>query len=200
EMVQGLDLVRIQIMIAQGETLPISQDDVNLRGAAVECRIYAEDPDNNFYPSPGKILRLRTPSGPGVRDDSGVYEGWTVPIEYDPLISKLVAWGSTRAEAIARMQRALREYQIEGIKSNIGLFQDVLSHPDFQKGEFDTSFIDLVLGKRRPLPKVDNVYRDLTAIATALFHSERSPAPLDTPKPNDSPWKLDARRRSLRPS
>src|SRR5262249_13211274 len=153
-----------------------------------------------FFPSPGKIGRLRTPSGPGVRDDSGVYEGWTVPIDYDPLISKLVAWGSTRAEAIARMQRALREYQIEGIKSNIGFFRQVLQHPDFKRGDFDKSFIDLVLGKRPPLPKVDNVYRDLTAIATALFHSERSPAPLDTPKPSDSPWKLDARRRSLRPS
>src|SRR6185369_9432486 len=100
EMVTGLDLVKLQIKVAAGETLPIRQEDVALRGAALECRIYAEDPANNFFPSPGKIVRLQTPSGPGVRDDSGVYEGWTVPIDYDPMISKLVTWGATRAEAI----------------------------------------------------------------------------------------------------
>ena len=97
EMVTGLDLVKLQLIVAAGEELPLRQDDVVMRGAAIECRIYAEDPDNNFFPSPGKIVRLRTPSGPGVRDDSGVYEGWTIPIDYDPLISKLAAWGRTCA-------------------------------------------------------------------------------------------------------
>ena len=100
-----LHLVKLQIAVAAGDRLPLRQDDIVMRGAALECRIYAEDPENNFFPSPGRIVRLRRPSGPGVRDDSGIYEGWTVPIEYDPLLSKLVAWGSDRTEAIARMQR-----------------------------------------------------------------------------------------------
>ena len=148
EMVTGLDLVKLQLIVAAGEELPLRQDDVVMRGAAIECRIYAEDPDNNFFPSPGKIVRLRTPSGPGVRDDSGVYEGWTVPIDYDPLISKLAAWGATREEALARSERALREYQIQGIKSNIGFFLEVLRDPDFRKGDFDTGFIAQWFKKR----------------------------------------------------
>jgi len=169
----------------------------------MECRIYAEDPDNNFFPSPGKIVRLRTPSGPGVRDDSGVYQGWTVPIEYDPLISKLVTWGSSRKESIARMQRALREYQVDGIKSNIGFFRDVLRHPAFQKGDFDTGFIDRFLQSgydpegHRPAPQPD---RTLAAIAAAVFHSERQIAPVEPEKQSDTFWKLDARRRGLRTS
>src|SRR5262249_4469846 len=142
EMVTGIDLVKQQIRIAAGEKLSLRQDQIALRGAAIECRIYAEDPENNFFPSPGRIQHLRTPSGPGVRDDSGVYEGWTVPIEYDPLISKLAVWAATRAETIERMQRALREYRIEGIKTNIAFFLDVLNDPDFRKGDFDTSFIE----------------------------------------------------------
>src|SRR5579872_1311977 len=107
ELVTGLDLVQWQIRIANGEKLPFGQEDVELRGHAIECRIYAEDPENNFFPSPGKLTRLLTPSGPGIREDSGVYEGWSVPLDYDPMLSKLVAWAPDRAQAIARMQRAL---------------------------------------------------------------------------------------------
>src|SRR5438552_18905739 len=129
EMVTGLDLVQWQIRIAAGENLGLRQEDVVMRGAAVECRVYEEDPSNNFLPSPGKIATLRTPAGPGIRDDGGVYQGWTVPIDYDPLISKLVAWGATRDEAIGRMKRALGEYHIEGIKTNISFFLEVLDHP-----------------------------------------------------------------------
>jgi acetyl-CoA carboxylase biotin carboxylase subunit len=200
EMVTGLDLVKLQIGIAAGEKLPLKQSEIVMRGAAIECRIYAEDPKNNFFPSPGKIERLRVPSGPGVRDDGGVYEGWTVPIDYDPLISKLVAWGSTREEAVARMQRALREYQIEGIQTNIGFFQQVLRDSDFRKGDFDTGFIDRFLRSiqdRESAPQRSE--RDLAAIAAAVFHSERS-TPLETTSGSESPWKLDARRRGLRPS
>src|SRR5262249_10327331 len=102
EMVTGLDLVKEQIRVASGERLTFQQKDVMMRGSAIECRVYAEDPDNHFFPSPGTIRLLRTPSGPGIRDDSGVYEGWTVPLDYDPLISKLVAWGPTRQDAIER--------------------------------------------------------------------------------------------------
>jgi len=199
EMVTGLDLVQLQIGIAGGEELPLRQADVVMKGAAIECRIYAEDPANNFFPSPGKILRLRKPSGPGVRDDGGVYEGWTVPIDYDPLISKLVTWAPTRARAIARMQRALREYEIEGIKSNIGFFQQLLRDSDFQQGQFDTGFIETFMPRvheQRSSPEASE--RDLAAIAAALFHSARAEATPAEPAVPESRWKLDARRRALR--
>jgi acetyl-CoA carboxylase biotin carboxylase subunit len=140
---------------------------------------------------------LRTPSGPGVRDDSGVYEGWTVPIDYDPLISKLVAWGSTRDQAIARMRRALMEYQIEGIRSNIPFFFEVLDHPDFGQGDFDTGFIDRWLQTRRP-SKPSEVDRDLATIAAVLFHSTRPATTDQTTNRAESLWKLDGRRRGLR--
>ena len=198
ELVTGLDLVKLQIRLAAGEKLPIVQDDVLIRGAAIECRIYAEDPDNNFFPSPGKISMLRTPSGPGVRDDSGVYEGWTVPIEYDPLISKLATWGATRDEAIARMQRSLREYHVEGIKTNIGFFLEILRHPDFLRGDFDTGFIDRWLAGRGLQPKMSEDDRSFAALAVALFHSERSEQPSDSTAQQTSAWKIEGRRRSLR--
>jgi acetyl-CoA carboxylase, biotin carboxylase subunit len=200
EMVTGLDLVKLQIAVARGEKLALQQGDVAMRGAAIECRIYAEDPENNFFPSPGKIVRLRKPSGPGVRDDGGVYEGWTVPIEYDPLISKLVAWGSTRDEAIARMQRALREYRIEGIKTNVRFFSEILRHPDFRKGDFDTGFIDRWLKSRQPDTTAGSTDRNLAALAAALFHSERAAAVPQETSLSESLWKLDARRRGLRSS
>ncbi len=129
ELVTGLDLVHLQLRIASGEKLPFQQEDVTLRGHAIECRIYAEDPDNNFFPSPGKIQRLVRPSGPGVREDSGVYEGWNVPLDYDPMLSKLIAFAPDRAMAIARMQRALDEYFIGGIKTNLGLIPQNSSTP-----------------------------------------------------------------------
>ena len=145
EAVTGLDLVKLQIRIAANEPLPFRQDDIQLRGAALECRIYAEDPENNFFPCPGRITALETPAGPGVRDDSGVYAGWTVPVEYDPLISKLITWGATREEAIERMRRALDEYYIGGIKTNIALFKTILRFPDFLEGHLDTELIDRLL-------------------------------------------------------
>ncbi|HEY6991921.1 MAG TPA: acetyl-CoA carboxylase biotin carboxylase subunit, partial [Bryobacteraceae bacterium] len=165
EMVTGVDLVKLQVGIAAGEKLPVSQEQVVLGGSAIECRIYAEDPDNNFFPSPGKIVRLRTPSGPGIRDDSGVYEGWTVPIDYDPMISKLVAWAPSRTEAIARMQRALREYQVEGIKSNVRFFREILQHKDFLSGDFDTGFIDRWLRDRNSPADGSETDKHLAAIA-----------------------------------
>ena len=200
EMVTGLDLVRLQIAIASGEKLPLRQDEVIMKGAAIECRVYAEDPANNFFPSPGRIFRLRTPAGPGIRDDSGVYEGWTVPIDYDPLISKLAAWGTTREEALGRMQRALREYHIDGIKTNISFFVEILGHPDLRKGDFDTGFIDRFLKASSGRTPLSEPERDLAAIAAAIFHSSRSQAPADTSPAGESPWKSDARRRGLRPA
>ena len=141
ELVTGIDLVREQILIAAGEKLTIKQEDVQWLGHSVECRVYAEDPEKNFLPSPGKITKLRTPSGPGVRDDSGVYEGWEVPLFYDPMISKLATYGATREEAINRMQRALREYYVGGIRTTIPFFQGVLDDAVFRSGDLDTGFI-----------------------------------------------------------
>src|SRR5216683_5529682 len=131
ELITGLDLVQLQIRIAAGETLPFSQHDVQMRGHAIECRIYAEDPDNNYFPSPGKITMLLEPSGPGIRLDSGVYEGWTVPIDYDPLLAKLVGYGQDRTQAVARLVRALEELFVAGIKPNVGLFRRILADEDF---------------------------------------------------------------------
>ena len=142
EMVTGEDLVKLQIRIAQGEKLPFRQEDLRQRGHAIECRVYAEDPDQGFLPSPGRILALRPPGGPGVRDDSGVYEGYEVPIHYDPLISKLVAYGYSRRDAILRMRRAVSEYKVLGIKTTLPFFQRVLHHPAFMAGDFDTSFVE----------------------------------------------------------
>jgi acetyl-CoA carboxylase biotin carboxylase subunit len=142
EMVTGEDLVKLQIRVARGERLPFRQEDLRQRGHAIECRVYAEDPDQGFLPSPGRITALRLPGGPGVRDDSGIYEGYEVPLHYDPLLSKLVAWGYSRQDAIRRMRRAVAEYKVLGIKTTLPFFERVLHHPAFLSGDFDTSFVD----------------------------------------------------------
>jgi acetyl-CoA carboxylase biotin carboxylase subunit len=142
EMVTGVDLVKMQLRIARGERLPFAQADLQQRGHAIECRVIAEDPDQNFMPSPGRITALRVPGGPGIRDDSGVYEGWEIPVHYDSLLSKLVAHGSDRSEAIARMQRALGEYKILGVKTTLPFLDRVVHHPAFVAGDTDTSFVE----------------------------------------------------------
>jgi acetyl-CoA carboxylase, biotin carboxylase subunit len=197
EMVTGIDLVKEQIRIAAGEPLRFRQQDISMTGAAIECRIYAEDPENNFFPSPGAIRLLRTPAGPGIRDDSGVFEGWTVPIDYDPLISKLVAWAPSRSEAISRMQRALKEYQVEGIKTNLSFFREILNHPDFRAGDFDTGFIDRWLKQRHASAQVSQFDADLAALAAALFDSVAVPERDTTAVPKSS-WKTAARLRGMR--
>ena len=146
ELITGLDLVDLQIRIAAGEKLPFRQEDVLIRGHAIECRIYAEDPDNNYFPSPGKITMLQTPAGPGVRLDSGVYEGWTVPIDYDPLLAKLIGYGEDRSQAISRLRRALEELFVAGIKTNVGLFRRILGDEDFQAGKIDTGYLERLAG------------------------------------------------------
>lgn len=140
----GVDIVKEQIRIASGEPLSYSQSQIQFRGAAIECRIYAEDPENHFMPSPGKITGLRVPGGPGIRDDSCIYEGYEVPIYYDPLLSKLVVWGRDRAEAIQRMSRALEEYRVLGIKTTVPFFQRVMADQVFLKGNVNTGYIDEV--------------------------------------------------------
>jgi acetyl-CoA carboxylase biotin carboxylase subunit len=200
EMVTGIDLVKQQIRVAAGEKLSFGQEAVVLRGFAIECRIYAEDPENNFFPSPGKIKLLRTPGGPGIRDDSGVYEGWTVPIEYDPLISKLVTWGTSRPESIERMKRALREYHVAGIKTNLPFFLEILNHSDFEQGKLDTGFIDRWLADRGGKPKPSLAERDLAVIAAALHYSRHLQPGLQPEKAVDSLWKTSGRADSLRRS
>ncbi|HKN00621.1 MAG TPA: acetyl-CoA carboxylase biotin carboxylase subunit [Candidatus Binataceae bacterium] len=142
EMVTGIDLVRTQIEIAAGKPLPFKQSEIAQRGWAIECRIYAEDPVNGFVPAPGKIETLRFPDGPGIRNDAGVYPGIEVPIFYDPMISKLAAWGSDRAQAIDRMRRALSEFVISGeLTTNLSFHRWIVTHPQFLAGNFDTGFI-----------------------------------------------------------
>jgi acetyl-CoA carboxylase, biotin carboxylase subunit len=169
ELITGLDLVHLQLRIAAGEKLPFKQDDVKIRGHAIECRIYAEDPDNNFFPSPGRISLLLQPSGPGIRRDGGVYEGLTVPLDYDPLLGKLIGYGSDREEAVERLQRALREYFIGGIKTNLSLFRRILYEPDFLQGKLDTGFLDRLLKSGKPPEGVDPEKVKVAAIAAGLF-------------------------------
>jgi acetyl-CoA carboxylase biotin carboxylase subunit len=170
ELITGLDLVHLQIRIAAGERLPFKQEDIEIRGHAMECRVYAEDPDNNYFPSPGKITLLLCPSGPGIRHDSGVYEGWTVPVDYDALLSKLIGYGSRRAQTIGRLRRALNEYFVGGIKTNISLFRRLLEDADFQAGKVDTGSLDrLLLAQPSPEGRDSRRKSEIAAIAAGIF-------------------------------
>jgi acetyl-CoA carboxylase biotin carboxylase subunit len=202
EMVTGVDLVSWQIRIARGERLTLDPDSLlTPRGHAVECRVYAEDPDSGFMPSPGRITGLRVPHGPGVRDDSGAYEGGEVPIFYDPMISKLITWGENRPHALARMQRALAEYEVRGIKTTIPFFQWVLTDDDFIAGRFDTGFIDRKLSARQgaPLRQPSQAQEELAAIAAALNHmTSAAAAPAAVTPSGSSRWKDRARADAVR--
>jgi len=209
EMVTGLDLVKLQIHVAAGEPLPFTQDDVSLRGHSIECRIYAEDPDNNFFPSPGKILARRIPAGPGIRLDDGVYSGWVVPTDYDPLLGKLISWGSTRDEAITRMRRALEEYYVSGIKTNIGLFHRILADAEFVRGEIYTRWLDeRLMGGSFRAASPESAARtasngrveDAAVLAAVLWHLGSNGAAASTAQPPSQPesrWKSEARRDQL---
>jgi acetyl-CoA carboxylase, biotin carboxylase subunit len=168
ELVTGLDLVRLQMEIAAGERLRLRQEDIEWRGAALECRIYAEDPDNQFFPSPGRIAHLDRPLGPGIRLDSGVYPGWTVPLEYDPLLAKLAVWAGSRDQVVARMIRALDEYQVVGIKTNLGFFRQLLEDREFRQGELHTGLVDEFLS-RRPVPVDDPELQAVAALVAQAF-------------------------------
>src|SRR6516164_2181239 len=208
EFVTGLDLVHLQIRVAAGEQLPFAQEDIQLRGHAIECRVYAEDPDNNFFPSPGHITRLISPSGPGIRRDSGMYEGWTVPMEYDPLLAKLVAYAETRDQAIDRLLRALYEYFIGGIKTNLSLFRRILRDPDFRAGKIDTGFLERLLAS--PVAESDPRLPIVAAVAAAVFAatdpqttfpaSNGMPVPANgnAAAPAPSNWRRAAREEGLR--
>lgn len=142
ERVTGIDLVKQQIFVAEGQELAFKQEDLHQRGHSIECRVYAEDPDNNFMPSAGKVYKISAPLGLGVRTDGYVYEGYEIPIYYDPMISKLIVWGKTRDEAIARMRRALYEYKITGVKTSIKMLERVMNNENFISGDYDTHFIE----------------------------------------------------------
>jgi acetyl-CoA carboxylase biotin carboxylase subunit len=201
EQVTGLDLVKLQIAIAAGHRLPFAWETITPRGNAMEVRLYAEDPDNNFFPSPGKILSYHAPSGPGIRLDDGIYEGWTVPNDYDPLLSKLIAWGNSREETIARLRRALEEYTVTGIKTNAGLFRRLLTEPDFLRGEIHTKWLDELLSRQQAaVPSQENGATDAAAIAAALWHAKQNGASTTPAQASDqetSRWKLEGRRQQL---
>ncbi len=142
EMVTGKDLVKDQIVIAAGDNLPYSQEDIKIQGAAIECRINAEDPEKNFASCPGKITAFHLPGGPGIRIDTHIYSGYNIPSAYDSLLAKLITWGESREEARVRMKRALEEFVIEGIKTTIPFHQRIIENEHFRKGEFYTNFVE----------------------------------------------------------
>jgi acetyl-CoA carboxylase biotin carboxylase subunit len=205
EQVTGLDLVKLQIAIAAGHRLPFAWETITPRGHAMEVRLYAEDPDNNFFPSPGKILSRHTPTGPGIRMDEGVYEGWTVPNDYDPLLSKLIAWGNSREETIARLRRALDEYAVTGIRTNAGLFRRILEEPEFLRGEIHTRWLDELLRRPRaassaPDPSAANDSKEAAAIAAAIWQAKQNAAQApasSSDRESVSRWKLEGRREQV---
>ena len=213
ELVTGIDLVREQINVAAGASLSFKQEEVRWRGHAIECRVYAEDPENNFFPSPGRIAYLRVPSGPGIRDDSGVVEGAEVSIHYDPMISKLAAWGRTRAEAIDRMRRALDEYAIGGIKTTLSFFREIVRDEEFIAARLDTGFISRFTQRRkehpseRPLERphpaggsqASSLQQDMAIIAAALAYSRtKGESVLGSQLGDGSKWKMAGRAALMR--
>jgi acetyl-CoA carboxylase, biotin carboxylase subunit len=200
ELVTGLDLVREQISVAAGAPLSFTQSDVRWQGHAIECRVYAEDPENNFLPSPGTITFLRVPAGAGIRDDGGVAEGDEVSIYYDPMISKLAAWGRNRREAIDRMRRALDEYAVDGIRTTLPFFREVIRDSEFIDGKLDTGFIGRFNERRanraHTTGKAEDVTRehDIALIAAALAYQRATTKPqLAHALTSQSTWKMSGR-------
>jgi acetyl-CoA carboxylase biotin carboxylase subunit len=193
EMVTGIDLVREQLRIAAGEPLGYGQADVAWRGAAIECRINAEDPSRGWLPSPGTITGLRPATGPWVRDDSGAYQGYTIPRYYDTLIAKLVVWGADRSVAIDRMARALAEYRVVGVRTTIPVLARTIAHPDFRAGRLSTGFLERVLPG---LTDDDGARQSVAIVAAVVAEYERSRRASAAPPPADPA--LDAWRLALR--
>jgi acetyl-CoA carboxylase, biotin carboxylase subunit len=198
ERVTGIDLVKEQIRVASGEKLAYVQDDIFQDGHAIECRIYAEDPENNFMPSPGLIKKITEPMGFGVRCDGYVYEGYEIPIYYDPMISKLITWGKTRSEAIDRMKRSLEEYYIMGIKTSIDFLKRIMEVQEFREGKYDTHFVGNHEAELfRPCREAP-VLEDLAMIVALMEYLEvtgykkNGDAPLTT-----SNWKMQKRKGNI---
>lgn len=209
ELVTGIDLVREQIMVAAGARLSFSQQDVRWQGHAIECRVYAEDPENNFFPSPGTISFLQVPAGPGIREDSGVRVNTEVSIHYDPMISKLAAWGSSRSEAIDRLRRALDEYQVGGIKTNLAFFREIVRDEEFVAGRLDTGFIARFNERRKAVRRivsteareVEIVRRDVALIASAIHYEKlrkKASAYRQPTGETENRWKISGRTALIR--
>jgi len=188
EMVTGIDMVREQIRIAAGEPLSWRQEEIRPRGHAIECRIYAEDPERGFIPSPGEILYLKEPAGPGIRVDSGIYSGFTVPTAYDPILSKLIVHAGDRPEAIERMARALSEYVVLGVRTPVDFLLEVIRSDPFRRGETHTRLIDEHFAGWKPSMS----RTDLACLAYAAYRlSPRKAIPTGTGREQDhfpSPW------------
>jgi len=190
ELVTNIDIVCEQIRIAAGEKLSWRQEDVRLRGAAIECRIYAEDPANNFLPAPGTVTELAEPAGPGIRNDSALYRGYEIPVHYDPLVSKLIAYGNDRDEAIRRMLRALGEYRVGGIPTSVSFLRRLISHPEFRSGNLHTGFlVDHHLFEEEG---EEHAYIPLAGAAVEHLLTGKKPPKLRTQR-NDNRWKQTAR-------
>jgi 3-methylcrotonyl-CoA carboxylase alpha subunit len=191
EAVTGLDLVRLQIAVAAGEPLPFRQEDLSARGHALECRLYAEDPARDDLPSPGRVLHLAAPAGPGVRFDSGVEQGSEVTVHYDPLLAKLVTWGADRMEAVERMAAALRRTVVLGVTTNHALLRAVIDHRAFREGDLHTAFVDehLAGARLQPCPPAEAL-----AAAVAALHRARPAAEARRRAPDPwaslGPWRL----------
>ena len=198
EMVWGIDLVKEQLRVARGEKLTLRQDRVAPAGHAIECRIYAEDPSRRFAPSPGLIRYINLPQGPGVRNENGVYPGYTVPVHYDPMLSKLVVHAGSREEAIARMKRALIEYRVEGIETTIPFFSYIMNHPDFAAARFDTGFIDRLVNEVNfAQAQISEPALEAATVAAAIMAFEDSHR-VRLPQETDSAWKRRGRAEALR--
>jgi len=198
ELVSGVDIVKEQLRISSGRTMRYRQEDIQIKGWALECRISAEDPYDNFLPSTGRIMGLCEPTGPGVRLDSGIYEGFEVSLYYDPLISKLSVWGETRGEAILRMRRALEEYRIIGVKTNIPFHQQVVNHTEFIYGVFDTTFVE----NRFTMQQRDSgeLLRTAAVAAALVAHRRRQQALTTLAKQRGetaSKWKMAGRQEAV---
>jgi acetyl-CoA carboxylase biotin carboxylase subunit len=197
ELVTGSDLVQWQLRIAAGEELTVRQEDVRWSGSAIECRIYAEDPEQQFLPSPGLIARLREPAGPGVRLDSGVYQGWTVPLDYDPLLSKLAVWGPSREAAIARLRRAIFEYEIGGIRTNREFFGEIMDDAAFRAGALSTAFLEDFMERRQPLEPTGEM-RAVAALAAVLAQKTLAQKTSGARTSSGSQWLTTGRESLLR--
>ena len=203
ELVTGIDLVREQITVAAGAPLSFTQEDVSWNGHAIECRVYAEDPENNFFPSPGRISFLHVPFGPGIRDDSGVELNSEVSIHYDSLISKLAAWGRTRDDAIDRLRRALDEYEVGGIKTTLSFFREIVCDEEFKSGRLDTDFISRFNERRQGFRAAESekrdpeqqIRQDVALIAAAIHYAklQRDASFSQSPADSQSRWKMSGR-------
>ena len=192
-MITGIDIVKEMIKVSAGEPLSFKQKDVEINGHAIECSICAEDPENNFIPTPGTAAYTKSPQGPGVRDDSSLFNGYQVTTFYDPMLSKLIVWGKDRNDAIKRMARALDEYIVLGLKTNLGFLNRLMAEKDFIAGKLDTGFID----KHKKLLKIPKESLEISSIAGVITLHTATDSQSSERDPRFTPWKYIARRSSV---